>query len=82
MPATEEQRCHQRGNGDDADNTPHEEQTEFHTGIIFDIGGIDSSSCKLRLVKRVTVTDRYARDGESKPKICGITFHRCARLRD
>ncbi len=36
MPATvEEQRYHQRGNGDDTDVLP-EERTEFHTGI-FDV---------------------------------------------
>ena len=63
LPATEEQRNHQCRNGDDTDVFAHEEQTEFHTGI-FNVVTIGQFLLRFRLVERVTVTHRHARDGE------------------
>ncbi len=79
MPATEEQRYHQRGNGDVPMYSPTK-NSRFHTGI-FDVVTVRQFLLGFRLVKRVTVTDAAtARDGESnKPKNCGIVPE-CARL--
>ncbi|SAJ31119.1 Uncharacterised protein [Enterobacter cloacae] len=68
MPATKEQRYHQRGNGDNTDVLAHEEQTELHTGI-FNVVTVGQFLFGFWLVKRVTVTYRHARDGKgNKPK--------------